>query len=140
MADWGSTGLYFSNSAVSLISPSLTFSLRCQALEPDLVTITTCRRELTRPRRACSPQSCRHGLLTYALAEEGLRQHKADFAPQNGEITVDELIEYATNRVLELQNEGANCGFTNEVDPIKQHPRSLYRRQVGQEPVLIGAH
>ncbi|HEX7312605.1 MAG TPA: caspase family protein [Pyrinomonadaceae bacterium] len=44
----------------------------------------------------------RHGVLTYALAVDGLLGHKADFRPPMGEITLPELFAYSVERVPEL--------------------------------------
>ena len=46
-----------------------------------------------------------HGLLTYALIEEGLNRRQADFDPKDGQIVVSEWIGYASARVPEIQFE-----------------------------------
>jgi len=48
----------------------------------------------------------KNGLLSYALAEEGLRQGLADWQPEDGKITIAEWLEYAEKRVPELFAEG----------------------------------
>ncbi len=86
-----------------------------------------------------------HGLLTYTLAEEGLRQNKADDAPRDGRVLLAEWFDYATRRVPQLYQEkmretrGANvslnlasvAGEENENDDTRinvQRPRVFYRR------------
>ena len=43
-----------------------------------------------------------HGYLTYALVEEGLRTANADVGPRDGQVTVREWLDYATQRVPQL--------------------------------------
>src|SRR5207247_2419372 len=44
-----------------------------------------------------------HGLLTYALIEEGLKSGKADMNPKDGQITLREWLGYASQEVPQLQ-------------------------------------
>ncbi len=44
-----------------------------------------------------------HGYLTYALAEEGLKGKAADTSPRDGQIMVREWLDYATERVPQMQ-------------------------------------
>jgi CBS domain-containing protein len=44
-----------------------------------------------------------HGLLTYALVEEGLKSPAADVAPQDGEVLLREWLDYASRRVPQMQ-------------------------------------
>lgn len=44
-----------------------------------------------------------HGYLTYALVEEGLKSLAADAAPKDGEVVVREWLDYATERVPQMQ-------------------------------------
>jgi WD40 repeat protein len=69
-----------------------------------------------------------HGLLTYALVEEGLRQAKADDDPADGQILMKEWLDYATLRVPQLQLEG---------DRYLQKPRVFYRRDPDPQPLVI---
>jgi hypothetical protein len=46
-----------------------------------------------------------HGLLTYALVEEGLKQAAADGSPKDGQVWVREWFDYATTRVPNMQME-----------------------------------
>jgi WD40 repeat protein len=80
-----------------------------------------------------------HGLLTYALIEEGLKQGKADSAPRDGKVLLQEWFDYATARVPELQQrqmdrarelviveeEVRQAGFSKS---SVQRPRVFYRR------------
>ena len=49
--------------------------------------------------------SLKHGLLTYALVEEGLDAGLADHAPKDGELTLDEWLAYAVQRVPKLYSD-----------------------------------
>lgn len=44
-----------------------------------------------------------HGYLTYALVEEGLKKGEADLAPADGQILATEWLQYATERVPQMQ-------------------------------------
>jgi len=46
--------------------------------------------------------SLKHGLLTYALTADGLQAARADHAPKDGVITLDEWLAYAVQRVPSL--------------------------------------
>jgi WD40 repeat protein/uncharacterized caspase-like protein len=93
-----------------------------------------------------------HGLLTYALVEEGLKTGAADNEPKDGVISAREWLDFATERVPQLQEEkmkqarglGLNIAFTEGeksiADPEKrsvQRPRVFYRREMETEPLVI---
>ena len=95
-----------------------------------------------------------HGLLTYALVEEGLRKRLADVRPRDREIRVAELFDYATERVPHIQRdtmrEGARGLKVQQIafvpgeekisDPDKrslQRPRLFYRRELEDQPLVI---
>jgi WD40 repeat protein len=44
-----------------------------------------------------------HGYLTYALVEEGLKTARADLDPRDGRVTVREWLDFAVDRVPEIQ-------------------------------------
>src|SRR5262249_9560152 len=46
-----------------------------------------------------------HGLLTYALVEEGLKAGAADFEPKDGVVSAREWLDFATERVPQMQEE-----------------------------------
>ena len=83
-----------------------------------------------------------HGLLTYALIEEGLKKTAADRTPRDGRVLLREWIDYATERVPQLQEEKMLQGRTagKEVAFVEgdearellkrslQRPRAFYRR------------
>ena len=85
-----------------------------------------------------------HGLLTYALIEEGLKKVAADLAPKDGLVFLREWFDYATTRVPQLQMEkmkqGRNIGKDvafvegeEQRDLLKrnlQRPRAFYRRDI----------
>jgi uncharacterized caspase-like protein len=74
-----------------------------------------------------------HGLLTYSLVEEGLKTDNADSKPKDGVLTAREWLDFATDRVPQLQEEkmkqargiGLTLSFTygeqDIVDPQKRN-------------------
>jgi len=93
-----------------------------------------------------------HGLLTYALVEEGLKTPIADIEPKDGLLSAREWLDFATERVPQMQEEkmketrgvGLAIAFTegeqNIADPQKrtlQRPRVFYRRDVEASPLVI---
>ncbi len=100
-----------------------------------------------------------HGLLTYALVEEGLKQAAADSDPKDGEVGVREWFDYASARVPNMQLEkmkaarglGLSLSFT-EADKastegdkrvpelerqLTQTPRVFYRRESEARPLIV---
>ena len=87
-----------------------------------------------------------HGYLTYALVEEGLKKGLADRRAKDGEITVREWFDYATDRVPEMQDasDGSRLLLLQDdkaADPnvvrSLQRPRAFYRREVELRPVIV---
>lgn len=93
-----------------------------------------------------------HGLLTYALVEEGLKTGVADNEPKDGVLSAREWLDFATERVPQMQEEkmkqarglGTDIAFTegekNIADPDKrslQRPRVFYRREMETDPLVI---
>ncbi|HEU0253009.1 MAG TPA: caspase family protein, partial [Pyrinomonadaceae bacterium] len=93
-----------------------------------------------------------HGYLTYALVEEGLKTPVADSAPKDGVVIAREWLNFATERVPQMQeqkmSEGRGVGLqiaftegdTNIADPQKrsvQRPRVFYRRELEANPLVI---
>jgi uncharacterized caspase-like protein len=93
-----------------------------------------------------------HGLLTYALVEEGLKTTAADSQPQDGIVSAREWLDFATERVPQMQEEkmkekrglGLEIAFTEGeqkiADPEKrslQRPRVFYRREMETDPLVI---
>jgi len=90
-----------------------------------------------------------HGLLTYALVEEGLKQAKSDREPKDGTILVREWLDYATNRVPEMQVDKMkalrNLFFVEEERGLNlnqdkrsgQRPRVFYRRELEADPLVV---
>ncbi|MFN2510655.1 MAG: caspase family protein, partial [Pyrinomonadaceae bacterium] len=93
-----------------------------------------------------------HGLLTYALVEEGLKTPVADIEPKDGLLSAREWLDFATERVPQMQEAkmketrgvGLEIAFTegeqNIADPEKrtlQRPRVFYRRDVEASPLVI---
>ena len=93
-----------------------------------------------------------HGLLTYALVEEGLKTPAADEAPEDGQVVMREWLDYATLRVPQLQT-GAleqarkargEADFANAAAVLQemkqqllQRPRVFYRREPEQNPLVV---
>ncbi len=92
-----------------------------------------------------------HGLLTYALVVEGLRRAAADGEPKDGAVLVREWLDYATNRVPEMQVDkmkqarglGVDLAFKEEdrgLDVerrVGQRPRVFYRRELEAQPFVV---
>jgi hypothetical protein len=93
-----------------------------------------------------------HGLLTYALIEEGLKQTAADNDPKDGLVWVREWFDYASARVPNMQLEkmkqarglGHNLSFVagEERVPdterlVTQTPRVFYRRESEALPLIV---
>ncbi|MEK6282990.1 MAG: caspase family protein [Acidobacteriota bacterium] len=93
-----------------------------------------------------------HGLLTYALVEEGLKTAIADSQPKDGMLSAREWLDFATERVPQMQEEkmkqtrgvGLAIAFMegeqNIADPEKrsvQRPRVFYRRELEGTPLVI---
>ncbi|HEX6283363.1 MAG TPA: hypothetical protein VFZ71_00755, partial [Pyrinomonadaceae bacterium] len=93
-----------------------------------------------------------HGYLTYALVEEGLKTPVADTEPKDGVLIAREWLNFATERVPQMQQEkmtqgrdlGLAIAFTegeaNIEDPNKrsvQRPRVFYRRELEATPLVI---
>src|SRR5262249_12722819 len=64
-----------------------------------------------------------HGYLTFALVEEGLKTNAADRAPKDGQVLIREWLDYATQRVPQMQQD--SVGKTRNM----QRPRVFYRRE-----------
>ena len=93
-----------------------------------------------------------HGLLTYALIEEGLKTPNADNQPKDGLLIAREWLDFATERVPMMQEQkmqqargvGLEVAFTDGekeiADPNKrsvQRPRVFYRRELEANPLVI---
>jgi uncharacterized caspase-like protein len=94
-----------------------------------------------------------HGYLTYALVEEGLKTSAADIQPADGQVFLKEWLDYATQRVPQMQEEKLKEGQGRQLeqvvafvpgdektDPAKrnlQRPRVFYRRELGVEPFIV---
>jgi len=93
-----------------------------------------------------------HGLLTFALVEEGLKNGAADTEPKDGIVNAREWLDFATDRVPQMQEEkmkqsrdlGLNIAFTEGeqkiADPDKrtvQRPRVFYRREMEANPLVV---
>lgn len=93
-----------------------------------------------------------HGLLTYALVEEGLKSSVADTEPKDGLVNAREWLDFATERVPQMQEQkmkesrglGVGIAFTEGeqkiADPEKrsvQRPRVFYRREMEASPLVV---
>ena len=88
-----------------------------------------------------------HGYLTYTLVEEGLKKGMADREQPDGQVSVREWFDYATDRVPEMQELVSGSRLLLEEDSKAkdpnhlrnlQRPRAFYRREVELQPVIIG--
>jgi WD40 repeat protein/uncharacterized caspase-like protein len=93
-----------------------------------------------------------HGLLTYALVEEGLKTEIADTKPKDGVLNAREWLDFATERVPQMQEQkmkegrgiGLEIAFTEGEQDIRdprkrslQRPRVFYRRELEANPLVI---
>ena len=86
-----------------------------------------------------------HGYLTYALVEEGLKTPIADTAPKDGVVIAREWLNFATERVPQMQEEkmsqgrgvGLEIGFVEGETRSVQRPRVFYRRELEANPLVI---
>jgi WD40 repeat protein/uncharacterized caspase-like protein len=97
-----------------------------------------------------------HGYLTYALVEEGLKTVVADTSPRDNMISVREWLDFATERVPQLQEEkfksrdislqaassaaAEGVQKNNRIEPQisdVQRPRVFYRREIEPEPLIV---
>jgi hypothetical protein len=89
-----------------------------------------------------------HGYLTYALVEEGLKMMAADARPRDGQVWLREWLDYAIERVPQMQEakvkEKRGLGLRpgkeqgKEPEPREvQRPRVFYRREIEAQPLMI---
>jgi len=86
-----------------------------------------------------------HGYLTYALVEEGLKSPVADTAPKDGVVIAREWLNFATERVPQMQEEkmtqgrglGLEIVFVEGEKRSVQRPRVFYRRELESNPLVI---
>jgi WD40 repeat protein/uncharacterized caspase-like protein len=86
-----------------------------------------------------------HGYLTYALVEEGLKTPVADTEPKDGVVIAREWLNFATERVPQMQEEkmaqgrglGLEIAFTEGEKRTVQRPRVFYRRELEANPLVI---
>ena len=86
-----------------------------------------------------------HGYLTYALVEEGLKTPVADTAPKDGVVIAREWLNFATDRVPQMQEEKMSQGrslgleivFVEGEKRSVQRPRVFYRRELETNPLVI---
>ena len=93
-----------------------------------------------------------HGLLTYALVVQGLKEGAADKRPKDSRVVMGEWLDYATDRVPQMQLErmkrarglGAELAFVEGEEKSKklenrnlQRPRVFYRRELEARPLIV---
>jgi len=82
-----------------------------------------------------------HGLLTFALVEEGLKTNVADTSPRDGVVQLREWFDYAVGRVPELSlGKKADRGVQLAqpvTAPSAQKPRAFYRREPERDPIVV---
>jgi len=87
-----------------------------------------------------------HGYLTYALVEEGLKTPLADSSPKDGVVIAREWLNFATERVPQMQEEKMSQGrgigleeitFSEGEKRSVQRPRVFYRRELEANPLVI---
>ncbi|HXI24739.1 MAG TPA: tetratricopeptide repeat protein, partial [Pyrinomonadaceae bacterium] len=102
-------------------------------------------------QEAQEDNSLGHGLLTYALVDEGLKNHQADKGPRDGSILVREWLNYATSRVPQLRQQQLDAqqkqartldrvksaNGDSESDRKAQRPKVFYRRELELHPLIV---
>jgi WD40 repeat protein len=82
-----------------------------------------------------------HGLLTYALVQEGLQKGEADSrAAHDGQIVVREWFDFAAERVPRMRFEQLKQARGIRVARVAadvQRPRTFYRRELDAQPLVI---
>ncbi len=90
-----------------------------------------------------------HGFLTYALVEEGLKTPAADREPKDGQVLLREWLNFATERVPQMQQDDlAKRQLTQLTQEKKktgdpagndniQRPRVFYRRETEPRPFVV---
>lgn len=87
-----------------------------------------------------------HGYLTYALVEEGLKTPVADSSPKDGLVIAREWLNFATERVPQMQEQKMSQGrgvgleeimFSEGEKRSVQRPRVFYRRELEANPLVI---
>jgi WD40 repeat protein len=98
-----------------------------------------------------------HGLLTYALVVQGLKEGAADVRPRDGQVLMGEWLDYATERVplMQLESMKKSRGLLGQVQapPLAfvdgeqriaipenrslQRPRVFYRRELAARPLVV---
>ncbi len=89
---------------------------------------------------ALETSQLRHGYLTYALIEEGLREMAADWDPKDRKIDVREWFDYASKRVPELQRKYSFSRLLVQTQSFRsttQIPRVFYRRDDRRPFVVV---
>ena len=98
-----------------------------------------------------------HGLLTYALVVQGLKEGAADSRPRDGQVLMGEWLDYATERVplMQLESMKKSRGLLGQIPkpPLAfvdgeerivapenrslQRPRVFYRRELAARPLVV---
>lgn len=93
-----------------------------------------------------------HGLLTYALVEEGMKTPAADISPSDGRVMLREWLDYASVRVPQMQQSimqearkvGREVTFVDGETKVQelgkrslQRPRVFYRREPESNPLVV---
>ncbi|HJR05700.1 MAG TPA: caspase family protein [Pyrinomonadaceae bacterium] len=93
-----------------------------------------------------------HGLLTYALVVQGLREGAADARPRDGQVLMGEWLDYATERVplMQLESMKKSRGLLGQLAMVDgeqrivnpenrslQRPRVFYRRELAARPLVV---
>jgi uncharacterized caspase-like protein len=87
-----------------------------------------------------------HGLLTYAMVEEGLKRGLADQEPKDGKVDIREWLAYAIQRVPQMGETKIKEGNQKGVIParreglekeFRQQPRAFYPRDPEIDPFIV---
>ena len=93
-----------------------------------------------------------HGYLTHALVVQGLKGRDADRNPKDGQILLREWLDYATERVPEIDRAERDSGrkaargllrpksTAAEKSLALQRPRVFYRRESETRPIVVARY
>ena len=84
-----------------------------------------------------------HGLLTYALVEDGIKKMSADTRPRDGEVLLREWLDYAADEVPRMPEaklraeRGRGLRLKHVQQPDAQRPRVFYRREAEAQQMVV---
>jgi uncharacterized caspase-like protein len=122
--------------------PMNTRGLAQRAYEKGMYVLAASQRD----QKALETMKLEHGLLTFALVEDGLKNKLADNSPKDGQVLMREWLDYATTRVPLLQQVQSKARqlereTMKETKPEKapdlQRPKVFYPAGTDTHPFVV---